>query len=329
MSRRGQTITLEDILFGVGHGRAQSVGNMRVIPLVDEGGIQDENIAPPEVEVDTSTYGTVRIRNTSDRPTVIPPGAGWVVKEQAQDHAIGGGKIVGPGKLAEIDTAMCIQSYQGGTISRAKHDMLIIPASIRTAALALRKQRGYDKLWGELEKFQNQFDIHGRADLVTFLKQYAKQLDEFVAEFELVPGQIGAVIMVNDKVVGIEVAPSEEYWRAVWNPLIRVCYGSLALKHQRALPPPNREPLALEAKSLAEIRTELDNLEAHDRTQTRALVERISKGQLFMADSGRVEHGYRLSTVATPASPKMAGQIVESQSAERTAPFLSICSHEE
>ena len=41
------------------------------------------------------------------------------------------------------------------------------------------------------------------------------ELDEFVAEFECVPRQIGAIILVDDQVVGVERAPSHAYWQSV------------------------------------------------------------------------------------------------------------------
>jgi hypothetical protein len=73
-------------------------------------------------------------------------------------------------------------------------------------------------------------------------------LDEFVAEFECVPRQIGAIILVDDQVVGVERAPSHAYWQSVWPCLIRECYGSLAirvarLKGARAEAPTSRRPL--------------------------------------------------------------------------------------
>ena len=40
------------------------------------------------------------------------------------------------------------------------------------------------------------------------------------------------VFLVNGIVVGVERAPSYEYWQSVWPALVRECYGSLAI-HER------------------------------------------------------------------------------------------------
>ena len=129
--------TIEDILSGTTTGRMQSVGQMQVIPIFGE---DDDTFAPPEVEVNTTDYGTVNLRNDSDRPTIVPPGAGWVVKQAAQDHAIGSGALMKAGERKTINTAMCIQSSQGGYIRGDKHPMLILPVALRAPALAKRKR---------------------------------------------------------------------------------------------------------------------------------------------------------------------------------------------
>ena len=64
------SLTIDDILRGTESGRAQSVGHMQVVPLLGEdvGGF-----APPRVEISTTSYGTVVLRNRDARPTIIPP----------------------------------------------------------------------------------------------------------------------------------------------------------------------------------------------------------------------------------------------------------------
>ncbi len=111
--RRGSmmSLTVDEILRGTGPGLTQSAGTMSMIPLLGE---DDDTFAPPEVEVGTTGYGSVHLRNHSDRPMLVPPGAGWVVAQKAQDHAIGGGALLRPGEGRAIDTAMCIQQSQGG-----------------------------------------------------------------------------------------------------------------------------------------------------------------------------------------------------------------------
>ena len=192
------SLTVDEILRGTGPGPTQSAGQMSVIPLLGE---DVDTFAPPEVEVGTTTYGSVHLRNDADRPTLIPPGAGWVVAQKAQDHAIGGGALLRPGESRQIDTAMCIQQSQGGLIARARHELLILPAALRAKALSVRRVVDFRKLWESIQGFNKGFGIEQQGGhLEAFVRTFRKELDEFVAEFEVVPRQLGAIILVGGEV---------------------------------------------------------------------------------------------------------------------------------
>jgi hypothetical protein len=102
-------LSIDDILRGTEPGRMQSVGHMQIIPLL---GADDDRFAAPVLEVRTTAYGTVELRHDGDRPTIVPPGAGWVVEQAAQDHAIGGGVLLASKSVATVNTARCIQRSQ-------------------------------------------------------------------------------------------------------------------------------------------------------------------------------------------------------------------------
>ena len=103
-------ISVEDILRGTTMGRVQSVGQMGVIPILDEdGSASDETISPADVNVSTSGYGVVDIENPSGGVTFVPSGAAWMTELMAQDHAIPTAVILPPGEKAIIEKAMCIQ----------------------------------------------------------------------------------------------------------------------------------------------------------------------------------------------------------------------------
>ena len=320
---QNETVSLADILYGVGHGRVQSVGNMEVIPLVDEGDIQDTDLAPPDdVAMGTSDYGIVNLHNESSQPTIVPVGAGWVVKDAAQDHALGSGVLIAAGKRRRINTAKCIQSRQCGNITSGKREMLILPAQLRTQALALRAERGFDKLWSSIGQFNHSHGIGSEEALVPFLKHFKSQLDQFVAEFELVPNQIGAIILINGVLVGIELAPNVGYWCSVWTPLIRVCYGSWSIKMREQMQGPNRTILDVQQASLEGVRVALteSNRVSAERTQNR--VDHIKSGEFMLGSVDEKMGSYRLIAVAA-AGGSMGGQIVRSQA--QTAPYVSVC----
>ena len=220
-------ITISEILKGTTAGRMQSVGYMQVIPLISQ--IEDDRfVSPLETEVSTKGYGSMVFSNPINKVLIVPLHAGYVVKRAAQDHAMSSVGVIGRKRKRTYNTAMCIQQTQGGYIPSGKHKMLILPFSLRESALKVRKKVSYDKLWREISQFNIKMGARKGAHLEFFLDKFKSELDQFIAEFEPVPNQVGAIILIDGEVVGIEKAPSVSYWLGIWPALIRECYGSLA-----------------------------------------------------------------------------------------------------
>jgi hypothetical protein len=317
------TLTVEQILLGSSLGRMQTVGTMSVIPLIDQGD-SDESYEAPDLEVSTSDYGTVELRHRGELPTIVPTGAGWVVDEAAQDHAIASAAFMGAGAERTIETAMCIQQTQGGYIKSSAHKMLILPAALRSYALARRHEKGYSKLWEDIGAFNESYGIDrgsGGAHLEYFLRQFSKELDEFVAEFELVPEQVGAIVLIAGQLAGIERAPNVAFWSSIWEPLVRVCYGSLAIKASRSeLPPAERFSLQVTQNSIEGIRAALVGARAQEDAFMAQTFDRLCKTQL-QANSPEEQQGD--AHLVTLASPELAGQVVLKGV---KAPYVSLCS---
>ena len=318
------TLTVESILEGTAFGRTQSVGLMDVVPLLDGGGIADDSFAPPDFSVGTSDYGTVQVRNENpDLPTILPTGAGWVTKQHAQDHAVPSGCFVGAGDSRTITTARCIESSQGGYIQDAK-DMLILPASLRARALSGRHEEGYSLLWDDITKFNQSLDVddHG-GHLVRFLDKYQGELDQFVAEFELVPDQLGAIVLIGGRVVGVEMAPNVPFWERLWTPLVRVCYGSLALLARRKLgdtPPPTRTRLEGPLGSLANLKDALALAGERSTALVEHAVKKVRSTPLVLA--GRHDDVDGELELVTAANTQLAGQLVRRGG---STPYVSLC----
>ncbi len=221
--------TLRTILRGVITGRMQSVGLMQVIPLLPERNLSGY-IAPDKAEMDTVNYGEMRFVNPGDDTLIVPCHAGYMVRQKAQNHAMSHLGMVKGRTGHTYNTAMCIQSGQGGYIKKGNHALMILPFSLREKALQLRKEKAYNKLWSDIEKLNSRMGLRGRGHLEDFLDRFTQELDQFVAEFECVPNQVGAIILINGEVAGVERTPSTEYWLTIWQPLIRECYGSLAIE---------------------------------------------------------------------------------------------------
>ena len=273
--------TLVQILRGLSAGRLQSVGYMQVIPLL--GDLSDDRFVSPvesRAEIWTRGYGSLSFRNPSNAILIVPCHAGYVVKEAAQDHAMAQSGLVESGRQRSFDTAMCIQQTQGGLIRRGEYQMLILPFALRERALEVRHERGYGKLWDAIAAFNKTVGISGPSHLDGFLRRFRKELDEFVAEFECLPNQLGAIILVDGQVVGIERAPSHAYWRSVWPCLIRECYGSLAIQVGRSKGetppvPSTRFPLPEDVGSLDDLADAIAEVAAEEERRTKQIVREL------------------------------------------------------
>ncbi len=309
---RLKTIYVKDVLLGCTPGRIQSVGYMQVIPLVSD--LSDDRFVSPveaEAEVGTSDYGTLNFRNPSNRVMIVPCHAGYVVKQAAQDHAMAHAGVIRSARERSFDTAMCVQQSQGGLIRRGDYRMLILPLALREHALSVRKETNYNKLWNAISVFNRDMGVQGEANLVHFLKHFRKELDEFVAEFECVPGQVGAVILVDDQVVGIERTPSHDYWRSVWPCLIRECYGSLAirvaqLKGERAEAPASRVGLPDDIGSLDELESVIAEIAAQEEERAKTTVRELLDESLTLTRDDSIA-GVHVETVE---HGRFTGQVI-------------------
>jgi len=181
--------------------------------------------------------------------------------------------------------------------------------ALRAPALAHRREGQYNALWNHISEFRATYGDRGVGNLVEFLERFGKELDEFVAQFEIVPHQVGALVLVAGKVVGIERAPSVAFWDKVWSPLIRVCYGSLALRVSRENPavPETRLPLGQKAGTLDALRGFLANARILSQKLVEKTIQLVGPKGLVIAPDSESMGKARLLTLA---SQEYAGQLV-------------------
>lgn len=248
-------ITIAEVLKGCTPGRMQSAGYMQVVPLICEPDMIDKRFGSfTGLLASTSHYGTLILENRNDFPTIFPMGTGVLTKSAAQNHAMGKVKLMPKMSEARMNTAACIQQTQGGLINKSNvNTMTILPYGIREKALEIKDQEGYSKLWPAIEEFNKSIGVdnsdryRSMGHLEYYLDEFADKLDEFIGQFEIVPNQVGAIILLNGQVAGIERSPNYEFWKELWKPLIRECYGSASLvfakKGQKPSPPLGRMPI--------------------------------------------------------------------------------------
>ncbi|NUS53776.1 MAG: hypothetical protein HOV66_02780 [Streptomycetaceae bacterium] len=234
LSARAVSATVADLLAETRTGRAQSVGRMQVLPLLAGDGPCADLGDPGELAITTSAYGTLDFRNDTATAVLVPCHLAVVVRQAAQDHAMPRAVVVRPGEGLVYPHAMCVQETQGGLIRGGRHRLAILPPPLREAAADLPVRPEFDRLWPAVRAFNHSAGLPTTGNLVAFLRRFATELDRFVAEFECVAEQVGAIVLIDGEVAGIERAPSPAYWRTLWEPLIRFCYGAEAVRREAA-----------------------------------------------------------------------------------------------
>ncbi len=242
---------LRDYLAGFEPKQPQIVGNMAVIPLVNSQ-IEFSGIAGAEnvrLKKDPQ-YDRLELAPFEDELTIVPNGYTIITKEKAQDRTVPAVHILDKNKTVQ---AYCVQSTQGGHMNPAnleQQTIRLLPLAIRQYAHNVyKKDQAVGALWGKLGEINRELGVGGDY-LIRFFERFQQDLEQFVAQFEPIPGQRGAIVLINGKVVGIDIMPSTTAFFNIWEMLIRDCYGAEAIRQQN-------EAVATPIATLSEV----DNLD--------------------------------------------------------------------
>lgn len=293
---------LRDLLRGFQARSPQTVGNMTLVPLLKQSESAVGDLGDLYLEQDTS-YDTLMMATRSPHVTIVPQGLVYITKEKAQDRTIPSAHLV---KRQKTCHAFCVQSSQAGLMQRDKTEqrqLHLLPAGLRLAALHKRQQEGFNAIWDDLAAFNQKLNVPGNF-LVSFFAQYQKQLAEFVAEFEPVPLQRGAAIAISGEVVGVEIMPNNSAFLALWEPLIRDCYGAEALLHSVNVPTPI---VMQDVLSLDNLVQAVDDLARREQQWAASKVEAVLVQKERLQEEQR-EGSFGLYTVETD---EYAGQLVQ------------------
>lgn len=227
--------------YGVDLENLQTVGNMTVIPIVSEqefaAGVADVDEVELTKDVD---YGTLRFTNQSGQIGIVMQGASIITQQRAQDRTVPQATILKGKGSVNVD-AFCVQSSQGGHFrtSELKEEFKdeppykILPPTLRSLALTRSYGGGhsYSNLWRDLEGYTGTYaNLRASSHLVDLYTKYKDDLDKFVAQFEPVPHQLGAIVMIDQEVVAVDIMPTHRSWKVMWKTLIRDSYGAEAIR---------------------------------------------------------------------------------------------------
>ena len=302
-------MNISKILKGLEVGTIQQVGYMGIIPLLKETENDDFGV-PTGVLLSTRNYGNLEAENPSDRMTILPFGTGVITSQAAQNHATPKAKLLAARQHVHMPYAACTQETQGGSIQAGEHPITILPWAIKEMALRTKDEEEYSKLWPVIREFNQSLGVRVTGHLELYLKQFKDDLDNFIAQFEVVPNQVGAIILINGYVMGIELTPNYEYFKSVWNPLIRECYGSLTLQYQKQFgdnppAPRTREPLNTNVSSLKQLQEELVRVQEEEDKKVKSIIRKFLKDE-FSAEEEESVEGY---TVETLTNKQFVGQV--------------------
>ena len=239
-------------------GMPQRSGAMTILPIF--GPEAEGGFATPLSGLNLSRvrgYGSVELANRSDGGVAIIPLHMGHIQDGAQNHALCRTSFLAAGQKRTFDDACCVQAAQSGYLEGRDQWFFILPLPLREAALNLRGERNYGKLWGEIARLNAQFGLAGRGHLEQIITRQRAFLTQYQSRFELLPRQTGALFFLRDRPVGLEIAPNAAYFAEVWMPLVCFCYGVAAMyeeRHKGAADPP---VAPFPARNLSELREAL------------------------------------------------------------------------
>jgi hypothetical protein len=286
-------------------GPSQQAGPLAVLPVF--GPDADGRFEPPLSGLKLSAvkgYGNLELANAGGGVAIVPLHTGYI-QHEAQNHALCRSALLGPGQKVMFRDACCVQQAQGGYLEGREQWFFILPLPLRAIALSKRGLADYSKLWRDIAALNRAFGHDERGHLELILSRRRATLTQYQSRLELLPDQTGAVIFLNGRVVGLELAPSAAYFAEVWMPLACFCYGTAAMleegKGKAAAAP------ALGGRTLAELRGRLaDRRDARQRELVEALAKTPSGPFAF-----KEEERYVDLRLLTATSPRFAGQVVE------------------
>lgn len=258
-------------------------------------------------------YGSVELANPAEKGLAIVPLHIGYIQDQAQNHALCRSAFIAAGQKLMFDDACCVQQSQGGYLEGREQWFFILPVQLRFAALQMRGQKSYSKLWNDISKVNQNFGLQNIGHLEQIITRQRAYLTQYQSRFELLPGQTGALFFILGKLAGIEITPSVAYFQELWMPLVCFCYGTAAMyveqKQQKALDNNKTEEnlLPLAGSNLSELRHHLQEIRAKRSQEVRNLLAAIPAQNFQVSEEERF-CDFRLKTAI---SQNFAGQFVE------------------
>ncbi len=305
-------------------GEPQQSGTLSIIPIF--GPEAEGKFTGPLTGLKLSKvagYGNVELSNPSAEGIAIVPLHIGYIQDGAQNHAMCRSAFLAAGQKLMFEDACCVQKSQGGYLKGQEQWFFILPLELRRKALELRGKKGYSKLWPDISTLCKKYDLPARGHLDELIVKRRTALTRYQSRLELLKGQTGALFVINNQLVGIEIAPNANYFAELWMPLVCFCYGTAAAYQEEKLAAKSGKSQAFEpfkATTLAELRAEL-------------IAERTQKHeQLLQAIANTPKEKFKVSEtekflglcLKTAIGKNFSGQFVEDK---EQLIYASICAN--
>lgn len=248
-----QAFDLSAYRFGI----PQKSGIMTVVPIFSSNLENTRKFTPPLSGLkltQVAGYGNIEITNHSQGIAIVPLHMGYI-QDKAQNHALCRSALIADGQKLMFEDACCVQAGQGGYLEEREQWFFILPLFLREEALNLQGQKNYSKLWDAISLLNQRFGLPNRGHLEQILSRERTFLTQYQSRFEILQGQTGALFILGNKLVGIEIAPNTAYFQEVWMSLVCFCYGVAAMHFENHELP--HQVIPFSATNLAELRQKL------------------------------------------------------------------------
>ena len=290
-------------------GMPQQSGAMTVLPVF--GTNNDGRFVGPLSGLKLSQvrgYGNMELSNPSETGIAIVPLHMGYIQDQAQNHALCRSAFIAAGQKLMFEDACCVQQSQGGYLEGREQWFFILPLQLREEALQLRSKKDYSKLWNGISRVNEQFGLASRGHLEQILSRKRAYLTQYQSRLELLPHQTGALFFIQDKLAGVEIAPSAAYFQELWVPLVCFCYGVAAMYEEKDIEV--KKPLVpFSACNLGELREQLNQSRLKCQEKVHQWLARTPREQFQVKEEERFM-SLRLQTVT---GKNFVGQFVEEE----------------
>jgi hypothetical protein len=289
-------------------GMAQKSGKMTVVPIFGSRPGNAEKYTSPLSGLKLSQvrgYGNMELVNPSPKGVAIAPLHMGYIQDKAQNHALCRSAFIAAGQTLMFEDACCVQAAQGGYLEEREQWFFILPLQLREEALQLKGRKEYSKLWNAISRLNEEYELPNRGHLEQILSRKRAYLTQYQSRFELLRGQTGALFLLGDKLVGVEIAPTVAYFQELWMPLICFCYGVAAMKTEKR----QQDLLPFSATNLLELRQQLNQSREEFQAEVQSYLAKTPRDKFQITEEERFLN-LRLKTVN---GNNFAGQFVEEE----------------